>query len=129
MRDADRPSPALNVLGGPLQSCCEDPVTGYFRDGYCHTGPDDFGSHTVCATLTDEFLAFSAMQGNDLATPRPDLMFPGLGAGDRWCLCVLRWREALEAGVAPPVILASTHMKALEIVTLDQLTRHARGAG
>ena len=129
MRDADRPSSALNVLGGPLQACCEDPATGYYRDGYCHTGPGDVGSHTVCARMTQNFLAFSSSQGNDLATPRADLQFSGLRAGDRWCLCVARWREALEAGVAPPVILVSTHIKALDVVTLPQLTRHAFDAG
>ena len=125
MRDADRPSSARNVLGGPLAPCCEDPVTGFFRDGYCHTGPQDIGSHTVCARVTDEFLAFSVRSGNDLVTPGPEFGFPGLRAGDRWCLCVARWREALEAGVAPPVVLAATHEKALEVVTLEQLTRHA----
>ena len=125
MRDADRPSSARNVLGGPLAPCCEDPVTGFFRDGYCHTGPQDIGSHTVCARVTDEFLAFSVRSGNDLVTPWPEFGFPGLRAGDRWCLCVARWREALEAGVAPPVVLAATHEKALEVVTLEQLTRHA----
>jgi uncharacterized protein (DUF2237 family) len=125
MRDADRPSSARNVLGGPLAPCCEDPVTGFFRDGYCHTGPQDIGSHTVCARMTDEFLAFSVRSGNDLVTPWPEFGFPGLRAGDRWCLCVARWREALEAGVAPPVVLAATHEKALEVVTLEQLTRHA----
>ena len=125
MRDADRPSSARNVLGGPLAPCCEDPVTGFFRDGYCHTGPQDIGSHTVCARVTDTFLAFSVRSGNDLVTPWPEFGFPGLRAGDRWCLCVARWREALEAGVAPPVVLAATHEKALEVVTLEQLMRHA----
>jgi uncharacterized protein len=129
VRDADRPSSALNVLGEALQACCEDPATGFYRDGYCHTGPGDVGSHTVCARMTEAFLTFSSSQGNDLATPRPDLAFPGLRAGDRWCLCVARWREALEAGVAPPVILASSHIKALDVVTLPQLTRHAIDAG
>ena len=125
MRDADRPSSARNVLGGPLAPCCEDPATGFFRDGYCHTGPQDVGSHTVCARVTDEFLAFSVRRGNDLVTPWPEFGFPGLRAGDRWCLCVARWREALEAGVAPPVVLAATHENALEVVSLEQLTRHA----
>jgi uncharacterized protein (DUF2237 family) len=125
MRDGDRPSSARNVLGGPLAPCCEDPATGFFRDGYCHTGPQDVGSHTVCARVTDEFLAFSRRSGNDLSTPRPEYQFPGLVAGDRWCLCVLRWREALVAGVAPPVILAATHEKALRAVTLEQLQLHA----
>jgi len=125
MRDADRPSSALNVLGGPLALCCEDPATGFYRDGYCHTGPQDVGSHTVCARLTAEFLAFSLLRGNDLTTPGPEYNFPGLRPGDRWCLCVARWREALEAGVAPPVVLAATHEKALAVVTLEQLSRHA----
>jgi uncharacterized protein (DUF2237 family) len=125
MRDADRPSSARNVLGGPLAPCCEDPATGFFRDGYCHTGPQDFGSHTVCARMSREFLEYSLRRGNDLVTPQPEFEFPGLRAGDRWCLCVARWREALEAGVAPPVILASTHEEALAVVSLEQLTRHA----
>jgi uncharacterized protein (DUF2237 family) len=125
MRDADRPSSARNVLGGPLAPCCEDPPTGFFRDGYCHTGPQDFGSHTVCARMSREFLEYSLRRGNDLVTPQPEFEFPGLRAGDRWCLCVARWREALEAGVAPPVILASTHEEALAVVSLEQLTRHA----
>lgn len=125
MRDADRPSSARNVLGGPLAPCCEDPATGFFRDGYCHTGPQDTGSHTVCARMSHEFLEYSLRRGNDLVTPQPEFEFPGLRAGDRWCLCVARWREALEAGVAPPVILAATHEKALSVVTLEQLTRHA----
>lgn len=125
MRDADRPSSARNVLGGPLAPCCEDPATGFYRDGYCHTGPQDIGSHTVCARMSREFLEYSLQRGNDLVTPQPGFDFPGLRAGDRWCLCVARWREALEAGVAPPIILASTHEKALAEVTLEQLTRHA----
>lgn len=125
MRDADRPSSARNVLGGPLAPCCEDPATGFFRDGYCHTSPQDVGSHTVCARMTDDFLAFSVRRGNDLVTPRPEFDFPGLRADDRWCLCAARWREALEAGVAPPVVLAATHERALDVVTLEQLARHA----
>lgn len=125
MRDADRPSSARNVLGGPLAPCCEDPATGFYRDGYCHTGPQDVGSHTVCARLTEAFLEFSLLRGNDLTTPRPEFDFPGLRPGDRWCLCIARWREALGAGVAPPVVLAATHEKALAVVTLEQLSRHA----
>jgi uncharacterized protein (DUF2237 family) len=125
MRDADRPSSARNVLGGTLATCCEDPLTGFYRDGVCHTGPQDVGSHTVCARMSHEFLEYSTQHGNDLVTPQPEFGFPGLRAGDRWCLCVARWREALEAGVAPKVILASTHEKALAVVTLEQLTRHA----
>jgi uncharacterized protein (DUF2237 family) len=125
VRDADRPSSARNVLGGPLAPCCDDPATGFYRDGYCHTGPQDVGSHTVCARLTEAFLEFSFLRGNDLTTPRPEYDFPGLRPGDRWCLCIARWREALEAGVALPVILAATHEKALAVVTLEQLSRHA----
>jgi uncharacterized protein (DUF2237 family) len=113
------------VLGGPLAPCCDDPATGFYRDGYCHTGPQDVGSHTVCARLTEAFLEFSFLRGNDLTTPRPEYDFPGLRPGDRWCLCIARWREALEAGVALPVILAATHEKALAVVTLEQLSRHA----
>ena len=116
---------ALNVLGGALAPCSDDPVTGFFRNGCCDTGPDDVGLHTVCAVMTDAFLVFSRMQGNDLSTPRPESGFPGLRAGDRWCLCVGRWREALVAGVAPPVVLAATHEETLAVVTLDDLERHA----
>ena len=116
---------ALNVLGGALASCSDDPVTGFFRNGCCDTGHDDVGLHTVCAVMTDAFLVFSRMQGNDLSTPRPESGFPGLRAGDRWCLCVGRWREALAAGVAPPVVLAATHEETLAVVTLDDLERHA----
>lgn len=124
-RDADRPSSARNVLGGPLAACCFAPRTGYFRDGFCHTGPQDRGSHTVCAQLTDAFLQLSRQRGNDLVTPRPEFDFPGLKAGDRWCLCVSRWKEALDAGVAPPVLLAATHERALDVVTLEALQAHA----
>ena len=114
-----------NVLGGELQCCCTDPLTGFYRDGYCQTGPGDYGLHTVCAVMTEKFLIFSASRGNDLSTPRPDLSFPGLNPGDRWCLCVERWREALEAGIAPPVVLEATHASAIEFVELEQLTAHA----
>ena len=124
-RDADRPSSARNVLGGPLIACCMEPRTGFFRDGHCHTGPQDLGSHTVCAQLTAEFLRFSVARGNDLVTPRPEFGFPGLRPGDRWCLCVARWAEALEARVAPPVLLSATHERALDVVTLAQLQAHA----
>jgi uncharacterized protein len=116
---------ALNVLGGALASCSDDPLTGFFRNGCCDTGHEDVGLHTVCAVMTDAFLVFSRMQGNDLSTPRPESGFPGLRAGDRWCLCVGRWREALAAGVAPPVVLAATHEETLAVVTLDDLERHA----
>ncbi len=116
---------ALNVLGGPLALCGADPLTGFYRNGCCDTGHDDVGMHTVCAVMTDAFLAYSRLAGNDLSTPRPDLGFPGLVAGDRWCLCVGRWREAFAAGVAPPVVLAATHEEALAVVPLEDLERHA----
>jgi len=103
-----------------------DPLTGFFRDGCCNTGPGDRGRHLVCARMTYEFLEFSRSRGNDLVTPHPEFGFPGLKAGDRWCLCAMRWKEAYEAGVAPPVELESTHQSALEFVTLDQLKSHAR---
>ncbi len=128
MRDPAFPSSARNVFGAPLACCCTSPLTGFNRDGYCHTGPQDVGSHTVCALMTEEFLAFSRRRGNDLVTPRPEFGFPGLQPGDRWCLCVSRWKEALDAGEAPPVLLAATHEKALEVVTLDQLQAHAAAA-
>ena len=114
-------TPALNVLGTPLVPCGYDPLTGYYRDGCCATGPEDTGSHVVCARMTDAFLQFTRAQGNDLSTPRPDLRFAGLRAGDRWCLCALRWKQAFEAGVPPPVVLASTHLRALDFVSLAQL--------
>ncbi|MGA1399657.1 MAG: DUF2237 family protein [Phycisphaerales bacterium] len=110
-----------NVLGGPLETCSRSPMTGYFRDGCCRTGEDDLGRHTVCAVMTDEFLTFSKSRGNDLVTPRPEWRFPGLKAGDRWCLCALRWREAYEAGCAPQVVLEATHERTLDVVPLDWL--------
>jgi uncharacterized protein (DUF2237 family) len=112
---------ANNVLGTPLVPCSYDPLTGYYRDGCCNTDNQDQGSHVVCAKVTQAFLAFSLEQGNDLITPRPDYRFAGLKPGDRWCLCARRWKEAFDAGVAPPVVLACTHAKALEFVTLEQL--------
>lgn len=112
---------ALNVFGEPLASCCTDPMTGFYRDGFCNTGAQDSGTHVICAHMTDEFLAFTKSKGNDLQTPMPMYQFPGLKAGDHWCLCALRWREAFEAGVAPPVALESTHEKALEYVNLKDL--------
>ena len=112
----------INVLGGALEICGCDPTTGFYRTGFCATGPDDRGKHTVCAILTEEFLAFTQALGNDLSTPRPEWNFPGLKPGDRWCLCVDRWKEAFDAGVAPPVDLHATHEAALQTVTLDQLT-------
>jgi uncharacterized protein (DUF2237 family) len=114
-----------NVLGGPLGTCSEKPVTGFFRDGCCNTAPEDVGSHTVCVVLTEEFLAFSKARGNDLSTPRPEFDFPGLKPGGRWCLCAARWREALAAGCAPRVVLNSTNESSLQIVALDDLKRHA----
>ena len=118
----------INVLGGPLRDCSKDPVTGFFRDGCCNTGPMDQGSHTVCARVTADFLAFSAAAGNDLSTPFPEAMFPGLTPGDQWCLCAARWLEAYEAGSAPMVVLEATHVRALEIVPLEKLLEHAFGA-
>jgi uncharacterized protein (DUF2237 family) len=115
----------LNVLGEPLKPCSFDPVTGFFRDGCCNTGPEDRGRHTVCARMTAEFLAFSRSRGNDLSTPRPELGFAGLQPGDRWCLCAARWVEALEAGQAPKVVLASTHRSVLRLVPLEVLKSHA----
>ena len=117
--------PDLNVLGEPLQLCSSDPLTGFFRNGGCTTGPDDVGRHTVCAEMTDEFLAFSKSRGNDLSTPRPEFAFEGLKAGDRWCLVAARWQEALEAGVAPRVALLSTHQATLKVVKLEDLKRFA----
>ncbi len=114
-----------NVLGGQLRCCCRDPLTGFYRDGYCRTGPGDTGLHTVCAVMTADFLDFSLVQGNDLLTPRPEYDFPGLKAGDKWCLCVTRWQEALEAGAAPQVDLTATHSSALEFVDLQDLQAHA----
>jgi uncharacterized protein (DUF2237 family) len=112
---------SLNVLGTVLVPCSYDPLTGYFRDGCCNTDEHDRGSHVICAKVSQEFLDFSLQQGNDLITPRPEYRFQGLKAGDRWCLCALRWKQAFEAGVAPKVILESTHINALEYVTLEEL--------
>lgn len=114
-----------NVLGTALQVCSLDPVTGFTRSGCCETGIEDRGSHTVCAQVTEEFLAFSLSRGNDLSTPRPEYGFEGLQAGDRWCLCASRWLEASEAGFAPPVILEACNEKSLEIVSLADLKYHA----
>ncbi|MEX1120065.1 MAG: DUF2237 domain-containing protein [Terrimicrobiaceae bacterium] len=114
-----------NVLGTPLKCCCMEPITGFYRDGFCRTGPGDHGLHTVCAVMTDEFLTFSRARGNDLTTPMPEYDFPGLKAGDKWCLCVGRWVEALEAGVAPRVILEATHSSVIEFADLDDLKSHA----
>ncbi|MES2992917.1 MAG: DUF2237 domain-containing protein [Pseudomonadota bacterium] len=116
---------AFNVLGTALVPCSYDPLTGYYRDGCCNTAEDDTGSHVVCVKVTEEFLAFSARRGNDLSTPRPDYRFRGLRAGDRWCLCALRWREAFDAGAAPSVVLESTHERALDFVPIAWLRAHA----
>ena len=114
-----------NVLGTELKSCCTDPVTGFYRDGYCRTGISDLGLHIVCCVMTEEFLAYSQQVGNDLSTPVPEFGFPGLQPGDQWCLCMQRWKEALENGCAPQVILEATHMSAIEFVSLDDLKAHA----
>jgi uncharacterized protein (DUF2237 family) len=116
-----------NVLGTELKSCCSDPMTGFYRDGYCRTGADDIGRHTVCILATDEFLQFSKAAGNDLSTPRPEYAFPGVKHGDKWCLCVTRWQEAFEAGMAPLVDLEATHESALQVVKLADLKRYAEG--
>ena len=116
---------ASNVLGGELEPCGTDPVTGWTRSGCCETGPDDTGSHTVCAVVSSAFLRYSAARGNDLTRPGPS--FPGLVPGDRWCLCASRWHEAFLDGVAPPVVLAACHERALEVVRLEDLQAHATG--
>lgn len=116
---------AKNVLGTDLEVCCFSPRTGFYRDGFCHTGRGDEGVHVVCAEMTEDFLEFTARRGNDLSTPNEALDFPGLVPGDRWCLCVARWQEALEAGCAPPVVMEATHVLVLEFVDLDQLKAHA----
>ena len=118
---------SLNVLGGPLAPCSRDPLTGWFRDGCCNTDAADRGSHTVCARVTAEFLAFLQARGNDLVTPAPEHGFPGLKPGDRWCMCAGSWRQAFHAGVACPVFLESTHAKALRVVPLEELMVHAVG--
>ena len=123
--DATGGSQARNVLGGPLETCSLDPRTGFTRTGCCETGPEDAGSHTVCAVMAAEFLAFSRAQGNDLTTPRPEWGFPGLKPGDQWCLCAPRWAEALAAGCAPKVVLRATHEGALAWCGLDDLRSHA----
>ena len=114
-----------NVLGGELERCGIDPVTGFYRDGNCATGPEDLGSHTVCTVVTAEFLRFQAETGNDLITPRPEYAFPGLRPGDRWCVVAARWRLAYDAGMAAPVVLAATHERSLDVVPLDALREFA----
>lgn len=118
-------APRLNVLGQPLKSCSHAPKTGFYRDGCCATGPRDRGLHVICTKVTEPFLNFSKSQGNDLITAQPQYDFPGLNPGDKWCLCAARWKEAMKAGVAPPVVLEATHQKALEVVSLEDLMRHA----
>lgn len=120
--------PARNVVGGTLEPCGTSPLTGFSRDGCCNTGPDDRGLHVVCAQVTAEFLAFSRSRGNDLVTPQPAVGFPGLRPGDRWCLCATRWQEALDAGVAPPIVLAATNAAALQVLRLADLQRHTLDA-
>jgi uncharacterized protein (DUF2237 family) len=115
----------VNVLGEPLTPCSEEPLTGFFRDGCCNTSPQDLGRHVVCVRVTAEFLEFSRSKGNDLITPMPEYRFPGLKPGHQWCLCAMRWQEALEAGVAPKVVLQATHAAALKVVKLADLKRHA----
>lgn len=113
-----------NVLGTSLQTCCTSPMTGFYRNGRCETGPTDYGTHVVCAEMTQDFLDYTKNRGNDLCTPRPEYSFPGLKVGDKWCLCALRWQEAFEAGFAPPVVLQSTHKKALKYIRLEDLKKH-----
>ena len=119
---------AKNVLGTELEACSTSPLTGFYRDGCCGTGPEDTGLHIICAEMTAEFLRFSVARGNDLVTAQPAFGFPGLKPGDRWCLCALRWKEALQAGVAPPVVLRATHISSLEFVDLADLQSHALDA-
>jgi uncharacterized protein (DUF2237 family) len=118
-------SVSLNVYGQPIEGCSKDPMTGFYRDGFCKTGEEDMGTHVICARMTEEFLLFSKSRGNDLITPKPQWRFPGLKPGDQWCLCALRWREAWEAGVAPPVCLHCTNIKALDYVPLEVLEMYA----
>ena len=122
----EREETTSNVLGTPLQSCCTDPVTGYYRNGKCHTGPGDHGLHVICVEMTDAFLEFGRQGGSDLITPNPQYQFPGLKEGDRWCVCLSRWMEALQAGCPPRILLRSTHISALEFVALDALKKYAR---
>ena len=125
MKERRQAHQALNVFGQPLQPCGLDPLTGFYRDGCCNTGYDDTGIHTVCIRATAEFLAFSKQRGNDLSTPMPEFGFAGLKPGDQWCLCAGRWKEALDAGMAPPVVLAATHEETLAILPLSELKRYA----
>jgi len=125
MKERRQANQALNVLGEPLAPCGLDPLTGFYRDGCCNTGYDDPGMHVVCVRVTKEFLAFSKQSGNDLSTPKPEFGFAGLKPGNQWCLCAGRWKEALDAGMAPPVVLAATHEETLAMLPLTELKRHA----
>ncbi|MBI1393368.1 MAG: DUF2237 family protein [Alphaproteobacteria bacterium] len=125
----DRRAEARNVLGGPLETCSLDPLTGWFRDGCCDTEGLDMGMHVVCAEVTADFLAHQRRSGNDLSTPRPEFGFPGLTPGQRWCVCLSRWKDALDAGVAPPIVLAATHEEALAVVPIEVLRAHAIDGG
>src|SRR5688500_4439954 len=125
MKRYDPHEHARNVLGDRLQSCSEAPMTGFYRDGCCNTEPEDVGVHTVCALMTEEFLEFSRARGNDLSTPMPEVGFPGLKPGDRWCLCAARWKEALDAGMAPRIVLTATHEATLEVASLADLKKYA----
>ena len=125
MRERRAQAQALNVLGEPLVPCGLDPMTGFYRDGCCNTDYDDMGIHVICVKMTRAFLEFSRRRGNDLSTPIPEAGFPGLKPGDRWCLCAGRWKEALDAGAAPPVVLAATHEEALAVVSLADLKRYS----
>ncbi|MDB4419233.1 DUF2237 domain-containing protein [bacterium] len=118
---------ARNVLGSELAVCSKNPVTGFFRDGCCNTNGDDGGMHTICVVMTEEFLTFSKERGNDLSTPRPEYGFPGLKAGNQWCVCLIRWKEALDAGVAPPVRLEATHVSVVEFIDLETLREYSAG--
>ena len=111
----------INIFGDKIEACCHDPVTGFFRDGFCNTDEHDFGSHVVCAEITEDFLIFSKSQGNDLSTPRPEFNFPGLKEGDKWCVCAQTWQDAFDAGVACPVNLEATHEETLQIISLEDL--------
>ena len=125
MKAEGLPQSQQNVFGEPIELCCNDPLTGFYRDGYCNTGPNDLGTHTVCALMTDEFLEYSATAGNDLSTPRPEFNFPGLVAGNRWCLCAMRWEQAHRAGKAPKLYLKATNIVTLRAIPLDILKPYA----
>ncbi|MEL6360761.1 MAG: DUF2237 domain-containing protein [Pseudomonadota bacterium] len=125
---SDKDPAPRNVLGEPLETCSLDPMTGWYRDGCCNTDGRDRGMHLVCAEVTDEFLLHQKRSGNDLMTPRPEFSFPGLKSGDKWCVCLSRWKEALDAGVAPPIFLKATHEEALAVVPMETLTRFALDA-